>query len=72
MAFKNLTNEQAAQLAQTLGLEFTASAEKDLINFADVLVGFVAPALPEVKTFVVKEQVSLEVEKASIKTKDKK
>lgn len=41
MAFKNLTNEQAAQLAQTLGLEFTANAEKDLLNFADVLVGFI-------------------------------
>ena len=39
MAYKNLSNEQASKLAQTLGPEFTAAAKNDLINFADAVLG---------------------------------
>ena len=65
MAYKNLTNEQASKLAQTLGPEFTAAAKNDLINFADAVLGlgyersFVAPV--EVKTFVA-EQSELKID----------
>ena len=60
MAYKNLTNEQASKLAQTLGPEFTAAAKNDLINFADAVLGLAERAdapfeVPEVKTFVAKQ-----------------
>ena len=44
MAYKNLSNEQASKLAQTLGPEFTAAAKNDLINFADAVLGLVKRA----------------------------
>lgn len=51
MAYKNLYNEQASKLAQTLGPEFTAAAKNDLINFADAILGLAeradAPFVPE-------------------------
>ena len=71
MAYKKLSVNQAAVLAQTLGPEFTAAAKNDLINFADAVLGlgyersFVAPVA--VKTFVA-EQSELKVEEPKVKT----
>ena len=71
MAYKNLSVNQAAVLAQTLGPEFTAAAKNDLINFADAVFGyergFVAPA--EVKTFVPKQELKVEEPKAKTPAK---
>ena len=54
MAYVNLSNEQAAKLANTLGPEFTAVAKNELLNFADAILGFAETPIevPEVKTFV--------------------
>ena len=73
MAYKNLSVNQAAVLAQTLGPEFTAAAKNDLINFADAVLGlgyersFVAPV--EVKTFVAKPELKVEEPKAKTPAK---
>lgn len=73
MAYKNLSVNQAAVLAQTLGPEFTAAAKNDLINFADAVLGlgyersFVAPV--EVKTFVPKQELKVEEPKAKTPAK---
>lgn len=74
MAYKKLSVNQAAVLAQTLGPEFTAAAKNDLINFADAVLGlgyersFVAPV--EVKTFVAK-QPELKIDEPKAKTPSK-
>ena len=60
MAYVNLSNEQAAKLASTLGPEFTAVAKNELLNFADAILETIDPRaaavkVPEVKTFVAKQ-----------------
>lgn len=54
MAYVNLSNEQAAKLANTLGPEFTAVAKNELLNFADAILGFaeIPIEVSEVKTLV--------------------
>jgi len=54
MAYVNLSNEQAAKLASTLGPEFTAVAKNELLSFADAILGLAETPIevPEVKTFV--------------------
>lgn len=54
MAYVNLSNEQAAKLASTLGPEFTAVAKNELLSFADAILGFaeIPIEVSEVKTFV--------------------
>ena len=73
MAYVNLSNEQAAKLASTLGPEFTAVAKNELLNFADAVLGlgyertFVAPV--EVKTLVAKPELKIEEPKAKTPAK---
>ena len=54
MAYVNLSNEQAAKLASTLGPEFTAVAKNELLSFADAILGLAETPIEvqEVKTFV--------------------
>ena len=49
MAYVNLSNEQAAKLASTLGPEFTAVAKNELLNFADAILAMCNAPSPKVE-----------------------
>lgn len=74
MAYVNLSNEQAAKLASTLGPEFTAVAKNELLSFADAILGASKEKQPA-KPAVVKEEAApsaKEETKAATKSASKK
>ena len=68
MAYVNLSNEQAAKLASTLGPEFTAVAKNELLSFADAILGLAETPIevPEVKTFVAESKAKTPTKGRSI------